>query len=293
MSSRSNPADVSQDRDEQSLVTRIRSHYNDLPESERKIADLFLEYPWEVAAYSATELAQWAGSSKAAVSRFIRRIGLSGFEEVRRVARESQNWGSPLSLMPRSMESEDRIEHLRQHVDQDVRIISKTFESIDLREIDRIVEALLTARRVLILGYRNSYFLAGYLRMQMLQAREQVFLLPEAGETLAEFLVDVVADDLLVVIGFRRRVPETILALHAAIEAGSKTLYITDSSAGRVDGVGWMLNCPVRGEGPFDRYTGAMSLLHYLGEMLMNTAGDRGRKRLRDMEILHDRLHEL
>ncbi|HIF10610.1 MAG TPA: hypothetical protein EYQ81_12775, partial [Sneathiellales bacterium] len=39
------------------LQTRIQQHYGELPESERKIAVLILDFPGEIAAYSATELA--------------------------------------------------------------------------------------------------------------------------------------------------------------------------------------------------------------------------------------------
>ena len=52
-----------------SLESRLREHYDALPTSERKIADLMLDFPSEVAAYSGTELAGLAGSSKAAVTR--------------------------------------------------------------------------------------------------------------------------------------------------------------------------------------------------------------------------------
>ena len=44
-----------------SFEARIRDQYARLPKSERKIADLILEFPGEVAAYSATELADLAG----------------------------------------------------------------------------------------------------------------------------------------------------------------------------------------------------------------------------------------
>ncbi|MDH3379196.1 MAG: MurR/RpiR family transcriptional regulator, partial [Gammaproteobacteria bacterium] len=56
-----------------SFESRIREQYDALPASERKIADLILEFPGDVAAYSATELAALANSSKAAITRLIRR----------------------------------------------------------------------------------------------------------------------------------------------------------------------------------------------------------------------------
>ena len=49
-----------------STVARIRVHYQGLPPSERKLADLILDFPGDIAGYSATELADLAGVSNAA-----------------------------------------------------------------------------------------------------------------------------------------------------------------------------------------------------------------------------------
>ena len=53
----------------------IRSKYDEMPGSERALADHVLEYPNEVLLYSATELADRAGASKAAVNMI--RVNLS------------------------------------------------------------------------------------------------------------------------------------------------------------------------------------------------------------------------
>jgi len=275
-----------------SFEARIRDQYARLPKSERKIADLILEFPGEVAAYSATELADLAGSSKAAVTRLIRRLGFKGYEQARRAAREAQNWGSPLYLIPRTQSSESGEVRLQNHIEQDMRSISKTFESLSANQLDQIVKAMWRAQRVFVLGYRNSHYLAGYLRSQMLQAREQVYLLPESGETLAEHLSEIGADDLFIVVGLRRRVKEIRLAIETAAIAGAKILYITDSTAGYPSNVTWTIHCAVRGDDLFDRYSGAISLLHYLAVALIDLSGDEGLGRLKDIERLHETLHD-
>jgi len=64
--------------------------------------------------------------------------------------------------------------------------VSGTFQQIDPAVIDAVAEAVATARQVWLVGFRNSYFLAGYLRWQFVQVRDGVRLLPVAGETLGE-----------------------------------------------------------------------------------------------------------
>ncbi|MCK5623368.1 MAG: MurR/RpiR family transcriptional regulator, partial [Alphaproteobacteria bacterium] len=159
-----------------SLESRIRDRYEALPSSERKIADLILDFPGEIAAYSATELAELADSSKAAVTRLIRRLGFSNFEEARRAARDAQNWGSPLYLMPRKPDQTGFESRVQNHIEQDMKTISLTMESLSPETVNGIVTAIWRARRVFVFGNRNSHFLARYLRWQFMQARPDVHL---------------------------------------------------------------------------------------------------------------------
>src|SRR3954465_13839805 len=82
-----------------SLSARIRSCYEDLSQTDRRLADLMLEYPGDIASYSASELARLTNVSNAAVSRFVQRLGFRNYEELRVLAREAKSWGSPLYLL--------------------------------------------------------------------------------------------------------------------------------------------------------------------------------------------------
>jgi len=275
-----------------SLESRIRDRYETLPSSERKIADLLLDFPGEVAAYSATELAKLAGSSKAAVTRLVRRLGFANFEEARREARDARNWGSPLYLMPREPDQGAFAGRIQRHIKQDLKAVSQTLESLDADTVEEIISALWRARRVFLLGYRNSHYLAEYLRWQFIQARPDVHVLPSAGETLAEYISDLDGDDVLVIIGLRRRPPKVSDILEAATDAGTQVLYITDPSARPQPKATWTLTCTVRGRELFDRYAGVISLLHFLSVSLMSRAGAKGRTRLKVIEGMHESFHE-
>lgn len=275
-----------------SVESRIKASYADLPESERRIADLILEFPGEMAAYSATELAQLSGGSKAAVTRLVRRIGFASFDEARRAARDAQSWGSPLYLMQRRTRKTGLSARVRAHIEQDVRNISFTLEGLRGDAFDEMVTAICRARRVFLLGYRNSHHLAGYARWQIIQGRGDVYLLPAAGETVAEEIADLSAEDLLIVIGFRRRVSQMADVMNAAAAAGARILYITDRAASPSPHATWTIPCAVRGMDIFDRYAAAMSLLHFLCVAVMEKLGTKGRNHLQRIESLHEELHD-
>ena len=185
-----------------SLQSRLREHYEGLPESERKIAEFILDFPGEVAAYSATELAELSGGSKAAVTRLTRRLGFERFEDARRAARDGQAWGTPVYLMSRDDGRKGFKAKVDRHLEQDFDAMKRTFESLGEDAFEDIVKAICGASRVWFLGYRNNRHLAGYLRWQLIQVRGDVHMLPDVGETLAEYFSDIKQQDLLVVIGF-------------------------------------------------------------------------------------------
>ena len=274
-----------------SLEARIQGQYQSLPRFERKIADLILEFPGEVAAYSATELAELAGASKAAVTRLIRRLDYSNFEEARRAARDARRWGSPVYLLSKEAPNAEFPARIKNHIDQDVQIITRTFEGLDGEILEQVTQALASAKRVWLYGFRNSHYLAGYFRWQLIQVRGQVQLLPNAGETLAEYISDMTRDDLFVVIGFRRRLPEVGKAIRIASKTGIPVLLIADTTAGKTEAK-WTIRCEVQGSDLFDRYSAAMSVLHFLSVAVVDECGAKGRARLKRVEKLHRDLHE-
>ncbi len=275
------------------LAARIQDCYAALPAAERKLADLVLDFPGDVAAYSATELADLAGVSKAAVTRFVQRLGYPGFEAARRAAREARTWGSPLYRLHHGSEPAGGFDRER-HLACELANLQNTFDGLDPAEFKEIVEALATARRVWLLGYRNSHFLAAYARWQFIQVRDQVQLLPQAGETLAEQMIDMGPDDILVVIGFRRRPPQIEAAMTAAAVAEVPILCLADPAAAGIGRTAkWILRCAVTAAGAFDSYAAAISLLHFLSLELVAKTGAAGRRRLKTIEDMHQTLAEL
>ena len=69
------------------LERRLAACYESLPNSERPVADLLLNFPAQLATHSATKLALLAGASKAAVSRLIQRLGYPSYAAARAAVR--------------------------------------------------------------------------------------------------------------------------------------------------------------------------------------------------------------
>ena len=185
---------------------RIEALSETLPDSEHKLAQLLTAQPALLATHSATELAAIAGSSKAAVTRFIQRVGYDGFASARREAREAQRWGAP-GLQAASDLSAASEEAFGEHLRRDLQNLARTFEKLTSGVVEPAIATLARARRVGVIGYRNSHALAQYFARQLILLKDHVALLPQAGQTIGEDLAAFGPDDMLVILAFRRRVP--------------------------------------------------------------------------------------
>lgn len=269
------------------LERRIHGHYEALPGSERALADLVLEYPGDILLYSATSLSERAAVSKAAVTRFVKRLGYGDYREMQREAREAQEAGEPIYLNTSLVTPAREGASLRRHLEQDMMNLRQTFEGLRPEDLDAVVSRALTARRVWVVGFRNGYFFASYVRRQLTQVRPDVTLLPVPGQVLAEDLAGIAPDDLMIAIGLRRRTPQLRQAMEMARNQGVPIAYITDRMAVATTKLAtWAFPCQTRGMSLFDSNVGVISLLNYLCTEVAAQAGEAGRARLGRIEDL-------
>jgi len=279
---------------EKSLVNRVHEAYAALPAGERKVADVVLDFPGELAAYSASELAELAGVSNATVTRFFRRLGYESFDGARRSSRRTREWGSPLFMTSKAAQS-DQIgsDLIARFASEEKALIDATFAALDPDMLAEAVEALARARRLFFLGFRNSSYAAGYARWQFIQFRSDVHMLTDGGESMAERIADLRQGDLLVVVGVRRLVAKLGRYAETARAAGADILLLTDPSARITPAhARWTIHCAVENPHVLDSYAGVMGVLRLLAVETMQKLGRSGRERLQQIEALHETLGE-
>ncbi|WP_432695701.1 MurR/RpiR family transcriptional regulator [Marinobacterium sp. YM272] len=276
---------------EQSFLSRVRAILPELHPAERRLGDFVCDFPGEVASYSAQELAALAHVSKATVSRFIQRLGYENYEEARRHARAERQSGSRLFLAAAS-DSDDG-QSVSAHVTQSIQNLENTFISVGESQANSIAEAILGARKVWVIGFRASSAFAVYLQWQLTQVIEEVVAIPGAGQTLGEHLVSMSKDDVVIVFGLRRRVTQIDPLIEQINKQKSRLLYITDESVAFQKSAEWHLRCQTLAPGPLFNHVSVMALCHLIISRCIETAGAKGRSRLRSIEALNDVLDEL
>lgn len=275
------------------IDARIDARYGELTPQERRISDFLLEHLGDLAVFSAADISRETGVSKATVSRLFRKLDFADFREVKEHTRAMRQSGTPLAAPSRTgagglrpgIEGHVRTERLNH---------DRLLTVLGGGALGTGTELLAGARRVLVVGLRNSYPVALHLHQQLIQARDGVRLAPQPGQAVGEEIAGIGEEDLVVLIGFRRR-PAVFPALAAAIERSpARCLLIGDGTA-RPYAVGadcW-IECPIDSDGAFDSYSTAMSLVALLADGMLNLLGSDGARRIRGITAAYDELGEL
>ncbi|MEI8648708.1 SIS domain-containing protein [Paraglaciecola sp. Hal342] len=90
-------------------------------------------------------------------------------------------------------------------LNREIQRIEQTWSNLDQDQLSGLIKSICEASRITLIGFRNSYPVALHFRQQLLQIRSKVRLLPQPGQTLSEELRDISDDELVILIGFRRR----------------------------------------------------------------------------------------
>ena len=269
---------------------RIAALFDDLTESEKRLAEVVLEAASDLSAFTAGELAARADVSAATAARFFRRLGYESYGDLRRSVRDARAWGSPLYELSSTEQPAD----FARHIAQDIENLQRLATELPTAALADAVALLAAAKRIHVIGFRNSTVLAAYARNLFAHMKPDVRLLPLAGQTLAEDLVGLGPEDALVVFGFRRRPPALREVMAAVRESGARILLVTDATAARTAHVAHVtLRCPNQGASLFDSYVAPMSLISHLASALGVAMGEAAESRLAMIERLHQRLEPL
>lgn len=235
-----------------SLTARITKHYSTLSDGNRRIADFLMVNPEKILIFSTAEIAEACNISKTSVSRFIRKLGYDDHIELRNEMLAERDSGNP--VITSDLHSTG--------FSQDAIALDKLWMQLAETDHSDIINKLATAKRIKIIGYRNSYPLAMHFRQQLIQCRGNVELLPLPGQTIGEDLSSIESDDFVIVLGFRRRIAsfQKILEFLKPYDC----MLITDQSGQKyaVD-VKKLFVCYMNNNLPLDCYAVPMSLISY------------------------------
>jgi DNA-binding MurR/RpiR family transcriptional regulator len=232
----------------QSLSDYIQARFDECSRSQKDVAQYIVDHLDEAAFQTAEELARRANTSSSTVVRFSQALGFEGFPELQAAAREeyrrvhtraitgptrsngasapSGNGSAPLfSLDQNEFETALAADHLN---------VEETARKVSRSTVDALIEAIVSAEKVLVAGSDQMAFFASYLRhlLMLLDLRVDVVASPsqEALSRLGRI------DEATLVIGLSagRPHPLVVRAMKLARHRKARTAAITDATLSEV-----------------------------------------------------------
>ena len=212
-----------------SVLQTIRQQMDGFSKGQKRIAEYILSDYDKAAFMTAAKLGKTAQVSESTVVRFASELGYSGYPAMQKALQELIRGRLTSVQRIRASEMEEG-DLLSRAMHRDVETINTTIESIDRAAFASVVEKLLAAEHVYIVGVRSSAFLAGYLNFYLRLLMDNVILVQHsaAGE-IYEQMVHIGPKDVLIAISFPRYSNMVIHAVDMACERGADVIAITDN----------------------------------------------------------------
>lgn len=200
---------------------------------ETRIANYFLDNMESVCLETATDLARKIGVSDSSIIRLTRSLGYGGFAEFQKRMKSVMAEQFKSALLPSEKYKKTSIalkddDLAAKVLSSTFENLTKTFDRVDMGEIERICSILRQSVRKYIFGFRGSAGLATFFgsRLTYLAANVETFL--RADSSVIERAVDFTERDCLVLFSFPVYTSVSMTIIDIAKERGTKIIVVTD-----------------------------------------------------------------
>ena len=213
------------------VLHTIQENMAGFSKGQKRIAGYILSDYDKAAFMTASRLGRLTGVSESTVVRFAASLGYDGYPAMQRALQEMVR--SKLTSIQRIRTSNDRLfssDVVTSVLQMDMEKIRIASEEVDRAAFTAVVDKMMEANHIYILGVRSSSFLAGYFHFYLHLIFDNVTLVTSssAGDIL-ESILRIGPGDLLVGISFPRYSQSTVKGVQFAHDRGAEVVAITDS----------------------------------------------------------------
>lgn len=213
-----------------SYEERIRRERQNMSKSFARLADFLLDSYVEAAFMTASELAQTLNLDAATVVRFSQHLGYGGFPKLQRDIR--QRVKDDLLIRPQLAEQPDSVTGIVTKALNDVlHALEQTRISFDMDAIDRLVEQIGEARRIVVIAEGPAQPTAYSLVLFLEQGGFPIYIARTGVADLARTVNTATPQDLLIAIEVAGQSPYIAQSLGEAQKRGIPTAAIVGSSS--------------------------------------------------------------
>ncbi len=227
----------------QSLSKYIQSRFDECSRSQKDVAQYIVDHLDEAAFQTAEELARRANTSSSTVVRFSQALGFEGFPELQAAAREEYRRvhagpargssqavaggsSTPLfSLDQNEYEAALAADHLN---------VEETARKVSRDAVDALIDAIVSAEKVLVAGTDQMAFFASYLRHLLMLLDLRVDVVASPSQEALSRLGRIDEGTLAIGLSAGRPHPLVVRAMKLARHRKARTAAITDATLSEV-----------------------------------------------------------
>ncbi len=213
------------------VLTKIQSGMGGFSKGQRLIGN-YITTSYDKAAFmTASKLGKTVNVSESTVVRFAVELGYDGYPALQKALQEMVR--NKLTSVQRMEVAADRIgdqDVLNMVMHTDMEKIRDTIDELDRVAFRQVVDAIIGARKIYILGVRSSSAIASFLDYYLSLMLDNVQLMHSSSTSeVFEQVVRVQEGDVLLGISFPRYSSRTVKAMKYAHERGATVVALTDS----------------------------------------------------------------
>jgi DNA-binding MurR/RpiR family transcriptional regulator len=211
-----------------SSILRIKNLKSSFTDSEKKIGDYIIENKDKVYNLTASQLAKITKTSPASIIRFSKKLGYSGFQELKiSIAKDTSEDDIDEGKIYEAITTQDStLEIMNKVALENIKAIKDTIKLIDYNSIDKAVEAISNAKRINLFGVGSSLLVAADFQYKLARINMPVILHMDHHLQLVS-ATNMGKDDVAIGISHSGKTNETYKALETAKKRKAKTISIT------------------------------------------------------------------
>ena len=217
------------------VMRKLAERVADLQPSLRKVADFILRHPLKAATLTIEELAVETATSPAAVNRLAKAIDLGGYTGLKAELVDTlQQMVSPVDKLRNELaQRTDGGFGLHEQLQIAGSNLATASANNSAETFEAFVSCLIEARKIYILGFGNSAYMAGLAAANLVPfCADAISISMEGGNENAAYRLAAITDrDVLLSISLPRYSLDTLQLSRFASERGATVLAITDSPA--------------------------------------------------------------
>ena len=215
------------------ILTLIQENIHTFSKGQKRIANFILDSYDKAAFMTASRLGKRVGVSESTVVRFAAELGYDGYPDMQKSLQKMIR--NRLTSVQRIEVTNDRIgdqDLLSMVLQSDIEKIRLTLEELDRDSFEHAVDAIVSARKIYIIGVRSSASIATFLTFYFNLIFDNVVeVSANTASEVFERLLRVGEGDVVIGVSFPRYSSRTVQAMSFARDRGATTVAITDSEA--------------------------------------------------------------